>query len=85
MPGLGQDEAGLAALHPEPVREQAGVVWAPVRRGGVHLGVQALQLVRVLGGRPPPSSWNVISGAGTTTLSTRRPRATRPGIEGITT
>jgi len=49
MTGLGQDKAGLASLDPEPVSEP-GVVFAPVRRVGVDLGVQCLQLGRVLSG-----------------------------------
>ena len=47
MAGFGQDEARLASLNPEPAGEQGGVLVAPVRRVGVHLGVQRLQLVRV--------------------------------------
>jgi hypothetical protein len=40
--GLGKDEARLAALHREPARELPGVVITPVRRLGIHLGVQFL-------------------------------------------
>jgi hypothetical protein len=49
VPRLGQDEPGLAALDPEPVREQPGVVMPPVRRGRVDLGLQRLQLVLMAG------------------------------------
>lgn len=50
MAGLSQDKAGLAALDPKPISEAPGVVVAIVRRLGVHLGVQSLQLVGMLGG-----------------------------------
>ena len=49
MTRLGQDKAGLAALDPEPVGEP-GVVCTPVRRAGVDLSLQRLQLSRVLSG-----------------------------------
>jgi DNA-binding CsgD family transcriptional regulator len=49
MARLGQGETRLAALHPEPVTKPRGVRTAPVRRVGVHLGVQRAQLVFVPG------------------------------------
>jgi hypothetical protein len=49
MARLGQGETGLSALHPEPVTEHRSVLAAPVRRVGVHLGVQRAQLVFVPG------------------------------------
>ncbi len=52
MPGLGKDEARLASLDPEAVRER-GVVIPPVRRVGVDLGVQGLQLIGVRGDLRP--------------------------------
>ena len=64
MAGLGQDEAGLAALHREPGRELAGVVIAPVRRLGVHLGVQFLELARVPGGLLPAEQLERYPGRG---------------------
>ena len=53
MAGLSQDKARLAALDPEAVCEQRGIISAPVRRVGVHLGVQGLQFLRMLGGLRP--------------------------------
>ena len=47
VPRLGQGEAGLAALHPEPAAERRGVLAALIRRVGVHLGVQHSQVVLV--------------------------------------
>src|SRR5215472_1334969 len=44
-----QREAGLAALNPEPVSEHGRVIVPPVRRVGIHLGVELLDLSRVCG------------------------------------
>src|SRR5712691_4054918 len=52
MPGLGEDEPRLAALDPEAAAVHLGVIGPPVRRVGVHLGVQRLVLVRVRGRLP---------------------------------
>jgi RecB family endonuclease NucS len=50
MAGFSQNKAGLAALDPESVCEQGGIIIPPVRRVGVHLGVESLQFGRVRGG-----------------------------------
>jgi hypothetical protein len=62
--GLGKDEARLAALHREPPRELAGVLIAPVRRLGIHLGVQFLQLARERGGLLPAEQLERYPGRG---------------------
>jgi hypothetical protein len=53
MPGLSQDKARLAALDPEAVCEQRGIISARVRRIRIDLGVKGLQLVRARGGLRP--------------------------------
>jgi hypothetical protein len=42
MTGIRQDKARLAALHPEAVCEQRGVIIEPIRRFRVYLGVEGL-------------------------------------------
>jgi AcrR family transcriptional regulator/ferredoxin len=53
VPGLGQDEPWLAALNPEPGSELVGGIRPLIRRVGVNLGLQLLQLGGVLGGLRP--------------------------------
>ncbi len=52
MASLGKDKAGLAGLNQEPLGELLGVCIQQVRRVGVNLGVDGLQLGHVLGGLP---------------------------------
>jgi hypothetical protein len=48
----GEHEAGLAALHREPVAERGRVIGLRIRRVGAHLGVQGVQVTGVPGGLP---------------------------------